>query len=318
MSTSHIKPNRTLWTGRDSVNQLYLHEKVAFVDKLNSVEQAQGKAFALLGYAADEGVRRNQGRVGAKNGPETIRKALTKQANHLNPSTQLVDCGDIVCHEQEMEAAHEAVSTTVSQLITQNYLPILLGGGHDLSFAHYRGILNQLTNNQRIGIINLDAHFDLRTKVEQGNSGTPFYQIATELASDFHYLCLGIQRQSNTQALFDTAEKLGVDYVLNTDYHLGNWENIAQKLTNFINQVDHIYLTIDLDGFSSSIAPGVSAPSPLGFSWEVAYQTIRQICGSKKLISMDIVELNPSFDVDLVTARLAAGIIYHVMDWLDG
>lgn len=317
MSLNYHNPNPSLWTGRQSGEQLYLHEKVSFSNDLEIPQLNEQLGFALLGYAGHEGVRRNLGRLGAENGPETIRKALTKQANHLSANTQVLDFGDIICHGEQMEAAHDVISNQVQQLIAHKYFPILLGGGHDLSFAHYRGIRSQLANNQRIGIINLDAHFDLRTKEEQGNSGTPFYQIATELESDFNYLCLGIQRQSNTQQLFDTADKLGAKYLLNIDYHMGNWQGISDLLEDFISQVDHIYLTIDLDGFHSGIAPGVSAPSPLGFSWEVAYHTLRVICQSQKLISMDIVELNPSFDVDLATAKLAAGLIHHTMALLE-
>ncbi len=95
-------------------------------------------------------------------------------------------------------------------------------------------------------------------------------------------------------------------------FRLRNILSIKQKLKSFIDSVDKIYLTIDLDGFSSAYAPGVSAPSPLGFSPEMAMEVIRIIKKSGKLISMDIAELNPRFDLDHRTARLAAILMHQV------
>jgi len=310
------KPTLSLWTGRTSENRAYLHEKVRLVDLLNLEKSEVVSSFALLGYAGDEGVRRNKGRIGAVNGPEAVRNALTKQANHLPRSCSFIDVGNIIGLDHDLEGAHEFLSSAVTKLLDQQHFPMLIGGGHDLSFAHYQGIRKFLNKGEKIGIINLDAHFDLREKEERGNSGTPFYQIATELEEDFHYLCLGIQRQANTPELFKTAKKFEVDYLFNHEFTVANWQAVSETLTRFMTKVDHIYLTVDLDGFSSSIAPGVSAASPLGFSWDIAYKTIQSICNSEKLISMDIVELNPTYDVDLSTAKLAAGIVHHVMDWL--
>lgn len=310
------KPEASFWTGRSSEQQAYLHEKVKTIELVHLAASEVVNSFALLGYAGDEGVRRNKGRVGASKGPEAIRNALTKQVNHLPRSCSFTDVGNIIGLDHDLEGAHDLITAAVVKLLDQKHFPILLGGGHDLSFAHYRGIRQFLNKGEKVGIINFDAHFDLRTKEDRGNSGTPFYQIAHELDEDFHYLCLGIQRQSNTADLFNTADELGVQYLLNHEFTISNWQAISETLSHFIKQVDYLYLTVDLDGFSSSIAPGVSAPSPMGFSWEVAYKTLQAICKSEKLISMDIVELNPSYDSDLSTAKLAAGIVHHVMDWL--
>jgi formiminoglutamase len=94
---------------------------------------------------------------------------------------------------------------------------------------------------------------------------------------------------------------------------LENWENIAQTLDAFCGQVNKIYLSIDLDGFSSAYAPGVSAPSPLGFSPELAFKVFDFLAKTGKLVSMDIVELNPIFDSDNSTARLASKCIEFIV-----
>jgi len=73
-------------------------------------------------------------------------------------------------------------------------------------------------------------------------------------------------------------------------------------------------VTIDLDGFSSAYAPGVSASSPMGFSPEVVLESLELIFASKKMISIDIAEMNPKYDIDNRTAKLAASLVHFVLE----
>ncbi len=312
---NYQKPNPDLWTGRSSEKQLYMHEKIRCVDlEEKAFAITNEKSIAFLGYASDEGVKRNQGRIGAVEGPNAIRKMLASLSNHFSDQISIVDVGNITCKEQNLEETQRETANSIALLLKHQVFPIVLGGGHDLGYAHYNGIKKQFPN-KTIGIINLDAHFDLRKVTNQGNSGTPFFQIAKE-NEDFKYLCLGIQKESNNRELFETAAALNVSYLLNTEFTIQNKEKITQRVADFITTVDLVYLTIDIDGFSSAYAPGVSAPSPLGFSVDIAMETIRQICQSNKLISVDLVELNPTYDIDNCTARLAARLAYHMISWL--
>ena len=79
-----------------------------------------------------------------------------------------------------------------------------------------------------------------------------------------------------------------------------------------MDEVDCIYLTIDLDGFSSAYCPGVSAPSPIGFQPKFALELINHIFNSRKVISCDIAEMNPVYDKNQITALLAADLIKTV------
>ncbi len=310
---NYQQPNRNIWTGRVSGQQLYLHEKIKCLD-LSSADSLQlhKNSFTLLGYACDEGVLRNQGRIGAKDGPKAIRKMMAPLSNHFLDKVSIFDGGDIVCEDTNLEETHKFTSETIGKLLQHQTFPILLGGGHDLAYAHYNGIKKQFPNKS-IGIINLDAHFDLRKVIDQRNSGTPFYQIANE-SKTFQYLCLGIQKASNNRELYEIANQFNVQYMEHDQFTLKNQDKIQSTIERFISSVDYVYLTIDIDGFSSAYAPGVSAPSPLGFSLDIAIDTIISICKSGKLISADLVELNPIYDVDNCTARLAARIIYIIMN----
>ncbi len=311
----HQPTPKSIWIGRNSEDIQYWHQVVQCQPALKLPTDPKAKKIAILGYAGDEGVSRNQGRRGAATGPIAIRKMMAPMAFHLPFNTQIFDLGDIVTLDNNLEESHDLITGTVSELLAQKVFPVLLGGGHDLAFAHGRGIFSHLkTKGEKLGIINLDAHFDLRPLVGgKGHSGSPFFQLANDYTSDFHYLCLGLQRAANPPALFETAKKLKVNWMEMEDFTLPNWENIVLILNDFCNSVNKIYLSIDLDGFSSAYAPGVSAPSPLGFSPELAFKVFDWIAGSGKLISMDVVELNPEFDLDINTARLAARSVEFVL-----
>lgn len=311
----HQPTSKSIWTGRTSHNLQYWHQAIQCLQDLTIPKDVKGKKIGILGYASDAGVSRNMGRRGAANGPHAIRTMMATMAFHLPNETQFFDLGDIVTLDNNLEQSHDLITETVSELLENKVFPVLLGGGHDLALAHGRGVFKQVkSKGEKLGIINLDAHFDLRPLVDgKGHSGSPFYQLAKEYPSDFHYLCLGIQSAANPGSLFTTAKQLKVSWLEMEDFTLFNWENIVLILNDFCNSVNKIYLTIDLDGFSSAYAPGVSAPSPMGFSPELAFKVLEWIARSGKLISMDVVELNPEFDQDNATARLAARCVEFVL-----
>lgn len=313
----YLKTNPEFWSGRKSGKKLYLHEKVLCINiERQSLPKKSKKSFTLLSYACDEGVKRNQGRVGAFDGPRAIRKALAKLPNHLKKSTSLIDAGTIECIDGKLENIQTHLTEKVGLLLEQGTFPILLGGGHDIAYGHYNGIKSHLGKDKTIGIINFDAHFDLRSNENGNTSGTPFYQIAEDCKKDsssLKYLCLGIRKDANDKVLFETASDLEVSYIENNKFRTNYAKQVVQVVLDFIREVDHIYVTIDLDGFSSAYATGVSAPSPMGFSPDIVLETLQMIFYSKKLISLDIAEMNPKYDTDGQTAKLAASLIHFVI-----
>tara|TARA_R110000868_G_scaffold9349_6_gene46781 strand:- start:7434 stop:8390 length:957 start_codon:yes stop_codon:yes gene_type:complete len=304
-----------LWTGRISGQELYVHEKVKCVSLDEHDIKKKLKTIAILGYECDEGVKRNQGRIGASHAPDLIRKSLGKFPNHLPPETQLLDCGNVCCVNDDLEIAQAVLAEKITHLLSKNGFPIVVGGGHDIAYGHYNGIKKHF-GDKKIGIINFDAHFDLRPNNNGNNSGTPFYQIAQDCKAEnsvFYYLCLGIRQDANDKKLFETAKALDVNYIETTHFNMHYLEHVQLMLMQFIEDVDYIYTTIDLDGFSSAFAPGVSAPSPMGFSTAIVLESLKVIIDSKKLISLDIAEMNPRYDVDGQTAKLAASLMHFVM-----
>lgn len=306
------------WTGRidqetDSQAAQRWHQKV------RPYAPGSEQGVALLGFESDEGVRRNQGRPGAAKGPDHIRQALTNLP--WNRRAPVWDAGNIRCNGTDLEQAQQDYAGQMCQLLDNGQLVIGLGGGHEIGWASYQGLMMHLEKQWKgkdpinAGIINFDAHFDLRLPEVGPSSGTPFWQ-ASEYAREhnipFNYLCLGISESSNTQALFTRADELGVIYRLDKEMTLLHLSSLQQDLQQFINKVDHIYLTIDIDAFPAALAPGVSAPAARGIPPEVVEPLLDIIkhCGKLKLF--DIAETCPKHDIDAHTARLAARLIHQL------
>lgn len=274
---------------------------------------------ALIGFACDAGVARNQGRIGAAGGPAAIRRALAPLAWHRQGPAH--DAGDVVCQGDALEEAQHELASQVAELLDNGHRPLVLGGGHEVAFASWTGLARHLETREalscktgpRIGIINLDAHFDLRDPSHVRSSGTPFAQIADscgERGWPFRYACLGVSRAANTRALFQRAESLGVLVREDREFTPARSEALARDLGRFISRCDHLYLTIDLDVLPGAEAPGVSAPAARGVSLAMLEPLIEKIRDSGKLRLSDIAELNPELDQDNRTARVAARLVH--------
>ncbi|HEY4650827.1 MAG TPA: formimidoylglutamase [Pontibacter sp.] len=309
------------WKGRvdahDGEEGKRWHQGIKLLSLSEETEPAHAEqAIAFLGFCCDEGVRRNQGREGAVDGPGALRQAMASFAWHLEDDVQLFDAGDVYCTNHNLEEAQKQLGKKVNTLLSNTYKTIVLGGGHETAYGHFLGIQQALPEGQQLGIINFDAHFDLRSYEQQPSSGTPFLQIADDLAVanvDFNYLCLGIQQSGNTQKLFNTAENYGVNYVFAPAMQVYNYEQLREKLQQFIALVDVVYVTIDMDVFAAAYAPGVSAPAALGIHPDIVLILLQEIISSGKLLTLDIVELNPKLDIDNRTAKLGASLLYHVV-----
>ena len=167
----------------------------------------------------------------------------------------------------------------------------------------------------RVGILNLDAHFDLR-EAPRPSSGTPFLQALRDAEGAEHqlsYAVVGISEANNTRALFDTARERGVTWVTDEQAQTADVTGVRRWVRSFINAVDVLYLTIDLDVLPAAVAPGVSAPAGFGVPYEVIHACALEATQSGKLALADVVELNPALDVDGRTAKAAARLIHTIV-----
>ena len=309
-------PHPQDWQGRDDAPPHSSFFQVVKPLNLNELpEDAALNGFAIIGFACDEGIRRNFGRVGAIEGPHAFRIAFAKLPIHRHDCA-IYDAGDILCLHQDLETAQIMLGEAVHLLLSIGLTPIIIGGGHELAYGHYQGVIH--TINKPYALINFDAHYDMRPlpPEQTGSSGTPFLQIATDLEHKkfpFHYYCLGIQPTGNTDALFNTANSHHVQTCLASVFHDDN----KTAITEFMNLIHKNNcprtVSICLDVFGIQYAPGVSAPQVLGLSPFHVLPLLKQLASSGKVLSYDLAELSPAHDEDHRTAKLAAHLVYDIV-----
>ncbi|MGC1548623.1 MAG: formimidoylglutamase [Rhodanobacter sp.] len=298
------------WSGR--IDPSTTGDTLRWHQVVRDAEAGAAPGVAVVGFASDEGVRRNGGRTGAAEGPAALRSMLSNLPV-LNDSP-LYDAGTIECSDGDLEGAQLRFADRVAELLNAGHLAVGLGGGHEIAFATYQGLAQHIGDRKpRVAIINLDAHFDLR-KQAQGSSGTPFLQAiehAAQRGLPLDYFCLGVSASANTRQLFNTADAHAVHYVHDDELTLLSLSHRIVELQTKLQPVDVIYLSICLDVLPYAMAPGVSAPSARGVPMEVIEPLIEAIAATGKVAVMDVAELSPPFDRDNGTARVAARLIHR-------
>lgn len=305
---------QSLWTGRvDSLPNERFYQHVQCVD-LRTTPLLKQPQTVLLGFCSDEGIRRNEGRTGAKDGPDALRKQLGKLASHQRQS--LIDVGNIGCNNEDLEEAQHQFASLIDYCHQHQATTIAFGGGHEIAWAHYLGLV---AHYPKMGIINFDAHFDLRPLKDnhRGTSGTPFWQIQQHCQQhdrSFDYCCIGIQSVANTRSLFDCAKDYGVSYLTGEQVLNDRFSNQVAFLNDFMSRHDHLYVSICLDVFAECYAPGVSAPQALGINPWSAIQLLKIIIQTGKVMSIDVAELSPRLDHEERTSRLAAVLLAELLN----
>jgi formiminoglutamase len=269
----------------------------------------------MVGFPVDEGVRRNGGRVGAAEGPAAIRRHLYR----LSPDPRrhdafvellehTIDLGDVT-PTGNLETDQQALGEVVGGLIAPECIPIILAGGHETTYGHFLGYVKA---NRAVSVINWDAHPDVRPLLDGlGHSGSPFRQVLDHGPGACPgYTVLGLNPHAVARSHLDWLSAHRGNHVLR---HEVNRERIA---TTYANLSEDVLVTFDLDAVDASSAPGVSAPATPGLSSELWLEAAYRAGACEHVRSMDVVELNPRFDVDDRTARLAAVTVWHFLSGL--
>ena len=278
------------------------------------------RAIVLIGVPQDIGVERNGGRQGAALAPTAIRRALSKltvgpmQEAFAAGRLVLADAGDIDVEGKTLEQIHDEQHDIVAAVLRAGYLPIVLGGGHDCAWPTIRALE---TMGQPYGVINIDAHADVRPLKEgRSHSGSPFYQLLS--MSNSHLLAggfaeFGLQQHSVAQSHLDFVQDAGMHVWMLDEVRRDGVGHAWQRVWEACSLAHRTYVSLDMDAFASAYAPGVSAPAADGFIPSEITSCLRHAASSGSLVAFDIVECNPTHDVDGRTAKLAATMIWEVM-----
>jgi formiminoglutamase len=279
---------------------------------------APGRAV-LIGFPQDEGIRRNGGRPGAAEAPDEIRRWLYRLAPwDCQASIQLtdpvpLDLGNVRI-SGGLEDAQAALGDIIAAVLQRGAIPIVLGGGHETAYGHFLGYTAE---RRKLGIINIDAHLDLRPLVDgKGHSGSPFRQA---LEHPMHplpgerYVCLGAQAHAVSRQHWLFAREHGCMVRWCDEVRHSLKQHFLAEYTRLAAAGCPIYLTIDADVVQAADAPGVSAPNVMGLSGAEVAACARLAGSLAQVSSIDLVEINPRFDRDSQSSRWGALVVWNFL-----
>jgi len=271
---------------------------------------------AVLGAPFDFGT---QWRAGARFGPRAVREASTLFSfghagayDHEDDATYLqdvaiVDMGDADIVHTDTETSHANIEAGVRAALAAGALPVVIGGDHSVNIPCIRAF----AGHGPLHIVQIDAHLDFvdeRHGVRHGH-GNPMRR-AAEQGHVTGLSQFGIRNVSSTaREGYVAAREMGSDILSVRQIRaLG----VERTLARIPEGVDY-YLTIDIDGFDPSIAPGTGTPSHGGFLYYEVLELLAGLAWRGRIVGIDLVEVAPDYDRTGTTAILAAQILLNVL-----
>ncbi len=276
--------------------------------------------IGIIGIPFDKAVSLGGGREGARFAPDAVRRALKNYGTTFNieqkidiSDLKIADLGDVAVTE-DIEETHERISTVLDSLLVKRILPVVIGGGHDLSIGTIRALSK--FHSGEIGGINIDAHFDVREIIDNRiTSGTPFRKLLdTDLFKGENFVEMGAHDNLNSKTYYDFLMSKRVSIITLSDAAAGIPMKMEKALEITGSNTRSVFVSLDIDSVAQCFAPGSSSPDARGFDPEQIRELAFLAGASKKVGLLEIVEINPMFDVDDRTARLGASIIISFLN----
>jgi len=275
---------------------------------------------AVMGAPFDFGT---QWRSGARFGPRAVREASTlfsfghagaydheDNATYLPGSVRFVDIGDADIVHTDTLKSHANIEAGVRAMLKAGALPVTIGGDHSINIP----CINAFDDQEPIHILQIDAHLDFvdeRHGVRFGH-GNPMRR-----AAEKDYVTgltqVGIRNVSSTaKEGYEDARAMGSDILsVRQARKLG-----AEALVNRIPEGVRVYVTVDIDAFCPSIAPGTGTPSHGGFLYYDVLEMMQALAKRHAVVGIDLVEVAPDYDPTGSTAILAAQLLLNTLGFI--
>lgn len=275
---------------------------------------------AVMGAPFDFGT---QFRAGARFGPRSVREASTlfsfghagaydheDDCTYLPAAVRIVDIGDADIIHTDTTRSHDNIRAGVQAMLAAGALPVVIGGDHSVNIPCIQAFEGQ----GDIHIFQIDAHLDFvdeRHGVKVGH-GSPMRR-AAEKPYVTGLTQVGIRNVSSTSREgYEAARAMGTDILsVRQARALGAAGVIAR-----IPKGARVYVTLDIDGFCPSIAPGTGTPSHGGFLYYEVLEMLQAIAKNHEVVGMDLVEVAPDYDPTQSTSILAAQILLNFLGFI--
>jgi agmatinase len=275
---------------------------------------------AVLGAPFDAGT---QYRAGARFGPRSVREASTlfsfghagaydheDDTTYLTGDVRIVDMGDADIVHTDTATSHANIETGVRAALATGALPVVIGGDHSVNIP----CINAFEGQGDIHILQIDAHLDFvdtRHGVRNGH-GNPMRR-AAEKPYVTGLTQVGIRNvSSTTQEGYEAAREMGSDILSVRQMRKLGAEATAKRIPSGAR----VYITLDIDAFCPSIAPGTGTPSHGGFLYYEVLELLQHVAQSHEIVGIDLVEVAPDYDHSDSTSILAAQVLLNLLGFV--
>lgn len=284
---------------QDLHQQAFVHNILKHTE-LEGIPELDGVQLAIIGVMEDRGAVNNEG---CDQSPDTVR-------DYLYPlfigkwTSKIVDLGNVYSGESLADTI-VAVKEVCLELLKRNIVPVIIGGGQDLTYANYRAY-DQL--EQTVNLVSIDPKFNLGKQDESLNSNNFLsWVILQKPYILFNYSNIGYQTYFVNQDEIDLMDRMFFDV-----HRLGTFRNDIREAEPILRDADIV--SFDLSAIRQSDAPGNLNHSPNGFTGEEACALSRYAGISDKVSSFGIYELNPEYDNQGRTAHLVSQMIWYFIE----
>lgn len=261
---------------------------------------------------------------GASQTPSAIREIFSAVSTYnidhdidLADSISVMDAGDARVHPTDLALCRSGIFDAVQAVCTgaPNAIPIILGGDHSITapaVEAFKSHVSAKKDDVRIGLIQLDAHMDLRNLDDGGlTNGTPVRQLVesgTLKGEDI--VQIGLHAFANAKPYRQFAVEQGItQFTARQVAHEGIEPLIEQAIEIASRNTDVIYVTLDMDVLDQAFAPGVPAQIPGGMTTWQLFDALLKLGQHPRVKALDVVEIDPTQDLRRATVRTAAHAI---------
>jgi formiminoglutamase len=240
--------------------------------------------------------------------PEALRAAMKRMSVYdLETETDLsalrvFDAGDVDVAGSEPAAALNPIVVRMAQLVGKHQLTMLIGGNNAVTrpAAHAHGLA-------RVGVLTLDAHFDLRDTDCGLTNGNPIQALLEDGLPGAHIAQLGLLPFANTKKAHEKAKAAGIYVATAAECRAQGLAMLAENaLERLSARCDVIHVDFDIDVVERAAMPGAPGARPGGVAAQDFFDATRLICAHPKVRSVDLTEFDPSLDVAAISALTAA------------
>jgi len=258
-------------------------------------------------------------RRGARFAPSAIREASLnietfsfKSGIYLDNSL-IHDLGDLHVSSSIRETL-KRLELVMNELLNLGKVPIIIGGEHTISFAAVKALKDQDISriNGGLAVVSFDAHLDLRD--EFMGLKLCHATFMRRLIEEVKPLLIEIGVRAACREEINYAERKGVKVITTEEIRNEGIDESEEKIKNFLEESDLIYLSIDMDVLDPGFAPAVQNPEPGGISTVMLHELLWRICDGR-VISFDVVEVTPHYDngiTSIVAAKTICEIICYI------